>query len=154
MGEREIKTRAPALVPSDEEHSVARTLLRQLNSYAQLPVDAVRYELLPAGEHTMAFHVEQSANKTQQYITGGYRAELRFSLYYRIQPGDSGLARIEADEALDALGDYLTENLPDLGERCHAKSLAVSRRASLSGEWDNGDEDHALTLRLVYEVLP
>lgn len=147
------KNDVPALVSEAEERQVTRTLLTQLNTCPDLPAGAVRYEHLGAGEHAMAFHVEQSAYKIQRYLLGGYRAELRFSLYYRFQPRDSYLARIEADEALGSVGDWLSANPPELGGRCHTVRLEITRRAAAKTAWDNGDEDHTILLRLIYDVI-
>lgn len=145
--------KAPALVSSQEEQQVARIVLQHINTCPSLPAGAVRYEHLGAGDHAMAFHTEQSAFKIERYIAGGYRAELRFSLYYRIQPGDSGLARIEADEALGVIGDWLFENPPVLGGRLHTVRLEITRRAAAKTAWDNGDEDHTILLRLLYDFI-
>lgn len=147
--------RAPALVSASEEAQVARTVLQWLNSNPTLPVDAIRYELLDEGVTGISMHIEQGAYKTRQFIDGGYRAQLSFSLWYRVQPADSGDARLKADETLNAIADWACSrnNLPNLRGGCTAVRLETQRRAAVRNAWDNGDEDHSIQITLTYEVL-
>lgn len=146
---------SPALVSASEEAQIRRVVLGTLNGSGKLPVGAIRYEQLDEGVSGMSMHVEQGAYKVKEYITGGYRAQLRFSLWYRIQPGDSSDERLRADEALDDLGEWACklENLPELGGTLRAVQIVTNERAGAKGVWDNGDEDHRILLTLTYENI-
>ena len=149
------RTKAQVLVSAGEESRIARTVLAWLNASGALPVQAIRYEMLETGVPNMAMSLTSGTYKTRQFVTGGYQAQMKFALLYRIQPGDSSDQRLKADEALNALGDWVCapENLPGLGERCKVRSVVIERRALAVAAFDSGDEDHELALALNYEVL-
>lgn len=151
----QIEPKARELVPASEENRIARTVLLWLNECPLLPDGAIRYEALETGKPNMALHLAQGGYKTKEFIFGGYQAQLRFNLVYRVQPGASGNKRLRADEALDAIGDWASEpgHLPMLGEITRALRVAVEKRAAVSVAWNDGDEDHTITLNLTYEVI-
>lgn len=132
---------------------ITRTVIGWLNGSGAVPARAVAYEMLDEGVSGVAMHLEGGAYKTKEFITGGYQAQLRFSLHYRIQPGDSGDARLKADEALNALAAWAcdTDHLPVLGGGCRATGVVTEDRARVVAAYDNGDEDHRTALRLTYE---
>lgn len=149
------RTKSQVLVPAGEESRIARTVLAWLNASGALPVSAIRYEMLETGVPNMAMSLTSGTYKTRQFVTGGYQAQMKFALLYRIQPGDSGDQRLHGDETLNALGDWASDpaNLPELGERCKARSVVIERRALAVAGFDTGDEDHEIALMLNYEVL-
>ena len=59
-------------VSAAEEDQVSRKLLVWLNTYAELPVDIIRFEFLPADTSAMAMSTIQAAYIVRRYITGGY----------------------------------------------------------------------------------
>lgn len=140
-------------VSADEQEQIARTVIEWLNGSGAVPVRAIAYEMLDEGVSGVAMHLEGGAYKTKEFITGGYQAQLRFSLHYRIQPGDSGDARLKADEALNALADWACDaaHLPALGGGCRATQMETEARARVVAAYENGDEDHRAALRLTYE---
>lgn len=150
-----IQENKKALTPvsADEQEQIARTVIGWLNGSGAVPVRAIAYEMLDEGVSGIAMHLEGGAYKIREYITGGYQAQLRFSLHYRIQPGDSGDARLKADEALNALAAWAcdAEHLPALGGGCRATKVENEDRARVVAAYDNGDEDHRTALRLTYE---
>lgn len=145
--------KAAVLVSADEETRITRTVIGWLNGSGAVPVRAVAYEMLDEGVSGVAMHLEGGAYKTKEFITGGYQAQLRFSLHYRIQPGDSGDARLKADEALNALADWACDaaHLPALGGGCRATRVETETRSMVTAAYENGDEDHRAALRLTYE---
>ena len=146
--------KAPVAVPASEETSVLRKILVWLNAYPSLPAGALRYGQLISGVTSMALHLETAAYKVREYISGGYQAQMRLNLIYRVQPGESGNARLAACEALNLLSDWATErtNYPVLGEDIVLQKIATESRAALLNEWEDGDEDYGTTLILTYEV--
>lgn len=154
MADNQATQRAAALVVSREEQAIARTVVAWLNTCPEIGLgeDAIRYETLDEGSPGWSMHVEPGSRKTRQFITGGYEAQLKLSLWRRIQPGDSGDARLAADEALNALGDWASENgLPALGGGLRAKRVEINERGCAKAAYDNGDEDHRTLLTLIYE---
>lgn len=151
---RKAKEKALSMVSASEEAGVLRKVLLWLNGYANLPAGAIRYEQLLAGVPGMALHLERGTYKTQQFIYGGYQAQMRLRILYRIQPGDSGDARLKASEALNLFGDWATDqtNYPDIGGKTAIKKLETESRAVLASAWEDGDEDYGITLNLTYEV--
>lgn len=149
------QNKAKTLVSSVEENRIARSVLQWLNTYPNLPVDAIRYEMLDIGTKGMAMTQDRMTYVSTRYILGGYKARFHFNLVFRTQPGDSGDARLKADEALCAIGDWVTDksNIVSLGDACTALIIELRVRAGLVTAWDNGDEDRAISFVLTYEVL-
>lgn len=154
MNETAIKKPCP-LVPAEEEALVVRRVLAWINRSPLLPSGAVRYELLDAGYPNMCMALTSDTRKVAQYILGGYRAELRFGIVYRIQPGDSGAARLSAEEQLSSLADWCcdSDNLPELDGRCIATGVSCDGRARMRSAFETGDEDYAINLIMTYEVM-
>lgn len=139
-------------VSAAEEYQVSRKLLVWLNTYPEKPVDLIRFEFLPADTTAMAMSTIQAAYILQKYILGGYKAEYQFKLIYRIKPGNSNDKRLKADELLDALGDWTIGQRPDIGEGKTVVSVEPTTRSSLFAVYENGDEDHQILMKLIYEV--
>ena len=136
-----------------EEDQVTRKLLIWLNCYPDLPVDMIRFEFLSADTEGMALSTIQAGYITKQYILGGYQAELQFKIIYRLKPGNSNDKRLKADEILNAIGDWAASaELPDIGEGKKARDVKPTTRSSLFAMYDNGDEDHQILMKLIYEV--
>lgn len=152
----ELNNQKPrSFVSTAEEEDVTRTVLSWLNSSPKLPAGAMRYMLLEAGTPNMALRISQSPYKAAEYITGGYRAQLNFSIVYRVQPGDSGNERLQADKALNSLAEWAADsaNAPALGEKYSNVIVKQESRARLTAAWETGDEDHSVELNLTYEVI-
>lgn len=141
------------LVSAEEENKVNRNMLVWLNSYEDKPVDIIRYEELTADTVAMALSTIQGTYITARYILGGHKAEYQFKVIYRIKPNSSIDKRLQADETLDAIGDWAEQNWPDLGDGIQVTSLEVTARASLFAAYDNGDEDHQILMKMTYEVI-
>ncbi len=139
-------------VSAAEEDQVSRKLLVWLNTYAELPVDIIRFEFLPADTSAMAMSTIQAAYIVRRYITGGYVAEYQFKIIYRVKPGNSNDKRLKADELLNAIGDWATGKRPDIGTGKRVVSLEPTTRSSLFAVYENGDEDHQILMKMKYEV--
>jgi hypothetical protein len=139
-------------VSAAEEDQVSRKLLVWLNTYAELPVDIIRFEFLSADTSAMAMSTIQAAYIVRRYITGGYVAEYQFKIIYRVKPGNSNDKRLKADELLNAIGDWATGKRPDIGTGKRVVSLEPTTRSSLFAVYENGDEDHQILMKMNYEV--
>ena len=140
-------------MPAEEEQRISRQMMAWINSYPDLPVGIVNYEQLKADAASMALSTIQGAYVVRRYIYGGYQGEYQFKLIYRIKPGVSNDARLKADELLNAIGDWALDHEPNLGENVRVMKLEATTRSSVYAMYDNGDEDHQILMRMIYEVI-
>lgn len=144
-----------SLVAAGEQEQISRFLLAWLNEYPDKPVSIINYEFLKDGDPGMALSTIQAAYKVKKYILGGYQAQYQFKIIYRVQPGNSNNNRLQADELLNAMGDWATarQDLPSLGDTIRCLKVEATTRSSLFGRYDNGDEDHQILMNMFYEVI-
>lgn len=140
-------------VSNAETDNVSRKMLAWLNTYPEKPVSLIEFEYLETDKPSMALSIIQGAYKTKQYISGGYVAQYQFKVIYRVQPGRSNNARLNADELLNAMGDWMSSrsNYPDIGYRI--LRIVCDSRSSLFAAYENGDEDHQILMTMTYEVI-
>lgn len=154
---RQSEVKRIALVEKAEEDNIARRLLTGLSKCPYLPDNLYRgtilYETMAAEQVCMAVSVIQGAYISRQYILGGHEAKFPFKLIYRILPGSSIDARLEADETLNKIGRWVSENLPNLGEGIRAVSIKTDSRSTMFAAYEGGDEDHQILQTLTYEVV-
>lgn len=143
----------PELVTAEEEQRISRSMMAWINTYPELPVSIVNFEQLKADAPSMALSTIQAAYILRRYITGGHQGEYQFKIIYRLKPGVSNDARLKADELLNAIGDWATQNYPDLGEGIRVKRLEPTTRSSLFAAYENGDEDHQILMHMIYETI-
>jgi len=143
------------LVAAEEEEKISRNVLKWLNTFPDLPeeVDTIKYEALKDDTVCMALSTIQGTYIIARYILGGYRAEYQFKIIYRIKPGNSMDKRLKADELLDRFGDWARRGKPDLGTGLRVIRVEPTTRSSLFAQYENGDEDHQILLKLEYEVI-
>lgn len=140
-------------VPAAERSKIDRKVLAWLNQYPDLPVSVIKTEpQLPINEKGMALSASTNAYYSRRYIMGGYQAEYSFRIIYRVKPGDSMNARLEALEALNQMGDWCSENLPSLGDEIRVLKVSPTSSAELYAPYENGDEDYFIEMSLTYEV--
>lgn len=148
-----MNERPRALASAEEEAAISRSMMAWVNTYPDLPVSMINFEQLKPDAASMALSVIQGAAILRRFITGGHEGEYQFKLIYRLKPGNSNDARLTADEVLDSIGDWATNNYPTLGENITVKRLDCTARSALFAIYENGDEDHQILFRLVYEVI-
>lgn len=140
-------------VSSQERTRIDRSVLTWLNKCPFIPVPVIKTEpQLPVDGEGMAMSAITNAYISKKYILGGYQAEYTFKIIYRIKPGNSTNSRLEALEMLNRMGDWCTENKPDLGEGINATNVAPTAPAEMFAPYENGDEDYFITMRITYEV--
>lgn len=142
------------LVSKAESDQVARAVMVLVNAYPELPVPAVRYESIEADASSMTVSAVQGTYKTQEYINGSYEATYPFKLLYRIAPGNSIDKRLQADEFLNNIGDWLTKQMADLGEKKQFLRITRDTQSAVADQYITGEEDHQIFLTLQYKVNP
>lgn len=141
------------LVSAEEEQKISRAMMVWVNTYPNLPVSIVDFEQLRADTTSMALSTIQAAAIIQRFILGGHRGEYQFKIIYRLKPGISNDARLKADELLNAIGDWATNNYPTLGGGIRVVKVEPTTRSSLFAIYENGDEDHQILMKMTYEVI-
>ena len=140
------------LIAAEEEDKINRKMAAWANAFPEKPVDFINYERLAEDEASMALSTIQGTYITKRYILGGYQAEYQFKMIYRVKPGNSPDKRLKADELLDRFGDWASSNYPDLGDGIRVIRVETTARSSLFANYENGDEDHQILLKMDYEV--
>lgn len=145
---------ANELVTAAEEQKLSRLIMAWINTYPDLPqtVTRIDFEQLKADKPCMALSAIQGAYITKRYISGGHQGEYQFKLIYRFKPATSNDARLKADELLNALGDWATQNPPVFDDLRVVKVEATTRSAMFAA-YENGDVDHQILMKLTYEVI-
>lgn len=139
------------LVAAEEENRLTRSVLAWLSLCPKTPYGVVEYEIHSKNSHGMVLTVIQSAYIVKQYICGGYTAELQFAIKYRVKPGNKIDERLQADELLNEVGEWATQNKPTI-DGLSVRKVEVTARAALLAAYDDGDEDHQILMKLTYEV--
>lgn len=150
-------------VTAEEEDKISRNVLIWLNTFPDIPdavldgapLTPINFEFLKDNAPGMTMSTIQAPSITKRYICGGYEAEYQFKVIYRIIPGSTASPdkRLKADELLDRLGDWAQRGTPDLGEGIRAVGVEPTTRASLFAMYENGDEDHQILMKMMYEVI-
>lgn len=137
-----------------EEDQVSRRLLVWLNTWPEKPreIPLIDFGYLPADRPGLAMSPVQAAYVTRRYILGGHQAEYQFEVIYRVRPVGSD-KRLQADEALNALGDWAAAGRPDIGEGKRVMRVEPATRAALAAAYEDGTEDHRILMKLTYEVI-
>lgn len=148
------KDKPRILVGTKERAKIDRKVLVWLNTFPDLPVATVTTEShLDADAPGMALSSITSAFIDKSYICGGYQAEYQFKVIYRIIPGRSMNESLKAGEILNRLGDWAIQNKPDLGNGIRAITVTPTSQAELYASYENGDEDHQIMMKIIYEVI-
>lgn len=143
-----------ALVAAAERDKIDRNVLIWLNSFPEKPIANFTTEShLSVKDEGMALSSITSAYINRRYILGGYEAEYNFKVIYRIIPGNSMDKSLKADELLNRLGYWASENKPNLGEGIRVTRVTPTSQAELYAQYESGDEDHQIMMRITYEVI-
>lgn len=93
-----------------------------------------------------------SAYVSKAFILGGYQAEYTFTLICRVCPGSSLDTSLKANELLNYIGAWAERNFPDLGEEIRVRKVVPVSLAETYAQFENGDEDHHISIKIIYEV--
>ena len=135
-----------------EVEKISRSMLVWANTFPEKPVDIIRYEQLRV-EVSMALYTVQGAYIKKRYILGGHQGEYAFQIFYRIKPGDSNDARLDADALLNRFGDWARKNLPDLGDAVRPLRMEPTAQSSKMAAYEDGFEDYMIPMKLTYEIV-
>lgn len=130
-----------------------RAVKTWLNTCTALPTGlAVTFEDLPENDVGVCFSTEQAAVYAARYIGGGYRAEYRFRVIYRVLPSDDG-DQLNAVEALTSICAWCeTAAPPTISGAVNVKIIRTSDVAVLS-VYEDGCTDYGASLMLSWEVF-
>lgn len=143
-----------ALVAAAERDKIDRNVLIWLNSFPEKPIANFTTEShLSVKDEGMALSSITSAYINRRYILDGYEAEYNFKVIYRIIPGNSMDKSLKADELLNRLGDWASQNKPNLGDGIRVTRVTPTSQAELYALYESGDEDHQIMMRITYEVI-
>lgn len=133
--------------------SVVRAVKAWLNTCDEIPSGlSVTFEDLAENGVGLCFSTEQAAVYAARYIAGGYRAEYRFRVIYRVLPSDDG-DQMDAVELLTAICAWCeTAAPPDIGGAVNEKITRMSDAAVLS-VYEDGCTDYGASLMLTWEVF-
>lgn len=133
--------------------SVVRAVKTWLNTCTEIPTGmTVSFEDLAENKPGLCFSTEQAAVYAARYIGGGYRAEYRFRVIYRVLPSDDG-DQMDAVELLTAICAWCeTAAPPDISDAVNEKITRQSDAAVLA-VWEDGCTDYGASLMLTWEVF-
>lgn len=133
--------------------SVVRSVKTWLNTCTEVPTGmTVSFEDLAENKPGLCFSTEQAAVYAARYIGGGYRAEYRFRVIYRVLPSDDG-DQMDAVELLTAICAWCeTAAPPELADAVNEKITRESDAAVLA-VWEDGCTDYGASLMLTWEVF-
>ena len=138
------------LVSAAQNADIERAVVSWLNTYPEKPC-RVDYGFLPKTSG-LAVSTIQSAFKVAQYITGGYKAQYQFELVFRLVASNAD-ERIAADELLNTIGEWMENNIPDPPAGVNRWKVNRATGAAHITSYDNGAEDHAIQMIILYEVI-
>lgn len=139
------------LVNASEQEKVVRAVRTWLNTYTNKPLSKVDYEYL-GDTSGLSLSTEQASFKVRQYITGGYQAQYQFKILYRTIAENTD-ERLAIDEALNKYGEWCEQNPLTLGTGMVVNQVKRTTNAGISARFDDGVEDHQISLTLTYEVI-
>lgn len=155
-----LKNNNAPVVPvgTEEREKIDRNVLAWLNKFPGLP-DNLNRDMVTPESHLlpditgMALSTITTAYVNRRYILGGYEADYNFNVVYRIKPGKDMSMSLGANELLNRLGEWASRNKPDLGEGIRVVRVSPTSQARLYAPYENGDEDHQITMKITYEVI-
>ena len=145
---------APSLLPAASTVGVQRAVKTWLNTCPNLPSAApsVSFEDLQANETGLCFATMQTPFYTAKYILGGYAAEFKFRLIYRVLPTDDA-DMLDAVEALTEIGGWCeTATQPELPGAVNVHTQRTTDAAILA-VYEDGTNDYSIDLTLSWEVF-
>ena len=143
-----------ALLPVSAAAGVQRAVKAWINTCSVLPVGAggVSFEDLQENESGICFTTVQAPAYAAKYILGGYRAEYRFRVIYRVLPTDDA-DMLDAVEALTEIGGWCeTATQPDLQGAVNVHTQRTTDAAILA-VYEDGTNDYSIDLTLSWEVF-
>lgn len=138
------------MASAKEQDQIDRFMLAWANTFPDSPVPFIK-SFMDINAPAMTIQTIQSPKIIKKYIMGGYQGEYQFSARYRIKPGNSEAARMDALELLNNFGDWSTTQYPDIGEGLRVIKIEPTTRAALLAAYEDNDEDYQILMKMTYE---
>lgn len=125
-----------------------------LNTCTQLPADAgaVSFEDLEENEASICFTTLQAPAYVARYILGGYKAEYRFRIIYRVLPSDDG-DMLDAVEALTAIAAWCESTEPPELDGASSVRIVQTTDVTIFAAYEDGSNDYYVDLNLEWEAF-
>lgn len=152
------QTKKLSAVPVSEASQVYRAIKKWLDTYSGSPAERMNYEYLPEDGGLTLVIDNQGARKTREYILGGYEAQCKIQIVYRVVCSNND-DRMKADEVLNSYGEWCERNIATLmipaqdGKKAHPTKCTQDNESAIIAR-DNNIEIHSVSLTLMYEVFP
>lgn len=141
------------LVAGEERARIDRKVIGWLNTCPERGVDVTSEGQMGLNVFGLGVSGVTSAYISRSYIMGGYQAEYLFTLICRVCPGTSLDKSLQANELLNRIGGWASRNKPDLGEGIRVRKVEPVSMAEIYAQYENGDEDHHIPIKIIYEVI-
>lgn len=143
----------PDLVEVSTALEAQRAVKAWLNTSDQLPTGmTVTFEDLPENDAGLCFATEQAPAYTARYIAGGYKAEYRFRLIYRVLPTDDG-DMLDAVEKLSAIAQWCTTSTPPDVANAINELITRTSDVAVMNVYEDKTTDYSVSLTLSWEVF-
>ena len=142
------------LLPTAATINVQSALKTWLNTCTEIPVSAgtISFENLLDNESGMCFATVQAPAYVRCYIMGGYKAQYKFRIIYRVLPTDDS-DMLTAVETLAKIGAWCeTAAPPDLSGAVNELVTRTSDVAILAA-YEDGSSDYSIELTITWEVF-
>ena len=145
---------SPARLVADEQRGlIDRKVIGWLNACPFRGADVTTEGQMALNRFGLGVSSVSSAFVSRAFILGGYQAEYSFTLICRVCPGGSLDASLQANELLNKIGGWASEHLPDLGDGIRVRKVSPVSLAETFAQYENGDEDHHISIKILYEVF-
>ena len=130
-----------------------RAVKTWLNTCTKLPTGmTVSFEDLPENDVGICFVTEQAPAYTARYIAGGYKAEYRFRIIYRVLPTDDG-DMLDAVETLAKIAEWCTTATPPDVTNAINETITRTSDVAVMNVYEDKTTDYSVSLTLTWEVF-
>ena len=142
------------LLPANVALGVQRTVRAWINTSDELPtgIGAVSFEDLPENASGICIATVQAPAYAAKYILGGYRADYRFRVMYRVLPSDDD-DMLDAVETLTGIGAWCESADPPEISGAENEHITRNTDAAILAAYEDGSSDYGIDLTLTWEVF-
>ena len=148
------RQRAPSLLPVAASTGVQRAVKIWLNTCTDIPADvgSVSFENLKENESGICIATMQTPFYAEKYTLGGYRAEYKFRIVYRVLPSDDSDI-LDAVEALETVAGWCETADPPEMEGAVNERVSRASDVAILAAYEDGSNDYFIDLTLSWEVF-
>lgn len=150
-----IKAEKPrVLLPMSARAGVQRAVKTWLNTCDVLPaqIASVSFEDLRENDSGICFATVQAPAYAAKYVLGGYKAEYRFRIIYRVLPSDDS-DMLDAVEALTNIGAWCETAAPPTLTGAVNVHVKCSTDAAILAVYEDGSNDYSIDMTMTWEVF-